>query len=196
VGSIFLLLSFLPAVGWILALAGAIMLMIAIKYVSEIFQDQPIFNNMLYAVVLGIVGLVVGVVVIVGTVLATFGLGTMASWFSAGVAGYSVHPTVPSGGFVGLILGAISGLAIIWVLFLVSAIFLRRSYSSMSQKLGVGMFATTGLVYLIGAALTIVIVGFIILFVALILNVVAFFSIPDQPVPQPVSGATGTPGNT
>ena len=190
------MLSFLPAVGWILALAGAIMLMIAIKYVSEIFQDQPIFNNMLYAVVLGIVGLVVGVVVIVGTVLATFGLGTMASWFSAGVAGYSVHPTVPSGGFVGLILGAISGLAIIWVLFLVSAIFLRRSYSSMSQKLGVGMFATTGLVYLIGAALTIVIVGFIILFVALILNVVAFFSIPDQPVPQPVSGATGTPGNT
>ena len=196
IGSIFLLLSFVPAVGWILAIAGAIMVLVAIKYVSEIVQDRSIFNNMLFAIVLGIVGLVVGVVVIVGTVLATLGLGTISSWFSSGVAGYAIHPTIPSGDFFSLILGAISGLAIIWVLLLVSAILVRRSYSSMSQKLGVGMFSTTGLVYLIGAALTIVIVGVIVLFVALILNVVAFFSIPDQPVTQPSPQQPMAPATT
>ncbi len=57
----------------------------------------------------------------------------------------------------------------------------------MSQKLGVGMFSTTGLIYLIGAALTIVFVGVILLFVALILNIVAFFSIPDNLAGQPSS---------
>lgn len=162
------------------------MVLIAIKYVSEIVQDGSIFNNTLLAVVLGIVGLVVGIVVILGTVLATFGLRAISSWFSAGFPGASGAPTVPSGGFFDLIVGALAGLATIWVLLLVSAIFLRRSYSSMSQKLGVGMFGTTGLMYLIGAALTIIVVGVILIFVAQILNIVAFFSIPDQLPSQPM----------
>lgn len=185
IGSIFLLLSFIPAVGWMLAIAGAIMVLVGIKYISEIVQDHSIFNNVLYSVVFGIVGLAIGAVVIIWTFLATFGLGTVSSWFSQGIAGYSVHPTVPNGGFHSLILGAILGLAIIWGLLLVSAVFLRRSYSSVSEKLGVSMFGTTALIYLIGAALTIVVVGIVILFAALILNVIAFFSIHDQPVAQP-----------
>jgi len=47
------------------------------------------------------------------------------------------------------------------------------------------MFHTAALLYLIGAALIILFgLWFIILFVAEILGIVAFFSIPDQ-VPQP-----------
>jgi uncharacterized membrane protein len=186
VGSILILLTFAPGVGWILAIAGAIMVLIAMKYLSEIVQDNSIFNNMLLAIILGIVGLVVGIAVILGTVLATFGLGNLSSWFHSiptGVPGTYSMPAVPSGGFVSLIVGALAGLAIIWALLLVSAILVRKSYASISQKLGVGMFSTAGLVYLIGAALTIVVVGVVILLVALILNVVAFFSIPDQ-LPQ------------
>jgi len=187
VGSILMILSFVPAVGWLLAIAGAIMVLVAIKYVSEIVEDKSIFNNMLLAIILGIVGLVVGITVILGTVLSVFGVGNLASWFSSiprGVPGVYTPPAIPSGGLPSLILGALTGLAVIWVLLIVSAILVRRSYSSMSQKLGVGMFNTTGLIYLIGAALTIVVVGVIILFVALVLNVVSFFSIPDQQMPH------------
>jgi len=179
-----MLLAFVPAVGWILAIAGAIMVLVAIRYVSEIVGDRSIFNNMLFAIALGIVGLVVGVAVILGTVLTTFGLSTISSWFSMGFPGYTTLPALPPGGIFGLIMGALAGLAIIWVLLLVSAILVRRSYDSMSKKLGVGMFGTTGLIYLIGAALTIIVVGVILIFVALILNIVAFFSIPDQQLPQ------------
>ena len=89
--------------------------------------------------------------------------------------------TMPSGGLVGLIIGALAGLAVIWILMLVSSIFVRKSYGAMGAKLGVGLFGTAGLLYLIGAALTIVLVGFLLIFVALVLNIVAFFSIPDQP---------------
>ncbi|TMI29660.1 DUF996 domain-containing protein [Candidatus Bathyarchaeota archaeon] len=63
-------------------------------------------------------------------------------------------------------------------------IFLKRSYEKISQRLNVSAFATTGLLYLIGAALTIVFVGFLILLVALIFQVVAYFSIQDRP-PSP-----------
>jgi len=185
VGSILMLLSAAPALGWVLGIAGAIMVLIAIKYVSEIVQDRPIFTNMIVAMVLAIVGLVVGAAVILGTVLATIGLGAFARTFP----GFSTPPAIQTGGLVGLIAGALTGLAIIWVLLIVSAIFLRRSYESMAKKLGVGLFGTAGLLYLIGAALSVVLVGFLLVLVALILNIVAFFSIPDQiplqPAPPP-----------
>lgn len=183
VGSIFMLLGPVPLVGWALFIAGAIMVLLALKYVSEIVQDRSVFNNMVVAIVLGIVGLVVGVAVIVGAVLSTVGLSNISRMFSGGFPGSFTPQAVPSGGFMGMMMGAIEGLVVIWVLLIVSAIFVRRSYESVSKKLGVGMFGTTGLLYLIGAALSIVVVGFAVLFVALILNVVAFFSIPEQPTP-------------
>jgi len=87
----------------------------------------------------------------------------------------------------------LTGLAIIWVLLLASAIFVRRSYESIGKKIGIGMFGTTGLIYLIGAALTIVLVGFVLLFVALILNIIAFFSIAEQPAPQTMAQPASPP---
>jgi uncharacterized membrane protein len=45
------------------------------------------------------------------------------------------------------------------------------------------MFNTTALLYLIGAATTIVVIGFVILLVAEILQIVAFFSLPEAPPP-------------
>src|SRR5207244_8890857 len=84
-------------------------------------------------------------------------------------------------GFLGflVILGAFL------VFTIISAIFLKRSYEKISQRLNVSAFATAGLLYLIGAALTIVLVGILILLIALIFQVVAYFSIQDRP-PTPV----------
>jgi len=76
----------------------------------------------------------------------------------------------------------------------VSAIFLRRSYDKIGMRLNVNMFHTTGLLYLIGAALTIVIVGLLIVLIAEILQIVAFFSIPEQlPSPMPPQQTWGPP---
>jgi uncharacterized membrane protein len=56
------------------------------------------------------------------------------------------------------------------------------------------MFQTTGLLYLIGAALTIILVGFLILLIAEILQIVAFFSIPEQlPPSMPPQQTWGPP---
>src|SRR5256712_146260 len=68
-----------------------------------------------------------------------------------------------------------------WVFTIISAVFLKRSYEKISQRLNVSAFATAGLLYLIGAALTIVLVGFLILLIALVFQVVAYFSIQDRP---------------
>ena len=187
VGSILMVLAAIPFIGWVLSIAGLIMVLLAIKYVSEVVQDRSIFNNMMIAMVLSIAGVVVGVAGIVGAIFTVFGMGAFSGMYpnlSGTFPGFSNPSSVAVGDWMGLILGALTGLAVIWVLLLVSAIFVRRSYESTATKLGVHMFGTVGLLYLVGAALTIVLVGFLILFIALILNIVAFFSIPDQPMPM------------
>jgi uncharacterized membrane protein len=174
VGSILMILFVVPSLGWILSLVGFVLVMVAIKNVSDAVGDRSIVNNMILSVVLAFVGLVVGVVLVLATVLRYVGLGSLTS-------GSFAPSTLPAGDFVSMIVGLLGGLAVIWVLLVVSAYFTRRSYDSIASGLGVGMFRTTALVYLIGAALTIVLVGFILIFIALILNIVAFFSLPDAP---------------
>ena len=156
VGGILVFFPFLSLVGWILVL-------LATKEISETVQDKSIFDDALLAAITAIIGAVVFVAFIVTgsiTGLFTFGLGFPRFLLFFGI------------------LGAF------WVFTIISAIFLKRSYEKISQRLNVSAFATTGLLYLIGAALTIVFVGFLILLVALIFQVVAYFSIQDRP-PSP-----------
>ncbi len=170
-----------------LGIVGFILILVAIKYISDVVADKSIFNNMVVAIVLAIAGVIVGTLVVIGSVFRFMGL--------AGLDVFNISQnfnpsTVPAGDWVGLIGSVLIGLAVVWVMLLVSAVFVRRAYSSIASKLSVSMFGTTGLVYLIGAATTIILVGFIILIVAQILLIVAFFSIREpapgqQPSPPP-----------
>ncbi len=170
------LLTAVPSVGSLLGIVGFVLILLAIRDISEVVGDRSIFRNMLVAVGLAIVGIIVGALVVVGSVLRFVGLNNLNFG-----PNYSFNPsTVPTGDWVALIGSVIIGLVVVWVMMLVSAIYVRRTYRAISSKLNVGMFETAGLVYLIGAATTIVLVGFLLLFVAQILVVVAFFSIEDR----------------
>jgi len=174
IGSILLLIPGVSIVGYILIL-------IATKYVSDELGDKSVFDNMLYAVIAGIVGAI-----------------GAASIILSGAAFSAVTFTASA------ITGIIVGLAIAWIALIVSSIFIRRAYDTMATRLNVNMFRTAGLLYFIGAILVIVLVGFLLLFVAAILQIVAFFSIPDispgmQPQPtgaqsQPMAAPAPAPG--
>ena len=158
IGAILLLIPGISIVGYILIL-------IATKYVSDELGDKSIFDNMLYAVIAGIVGVAAAAFIIFT------GAAFSAVTFAASAIG-----------------GVIVGLAIAWVFLIVSSIFIRRSYNAMATRLNVGHFKTAGTLYFIGAILTIILVGFIILFVAAIFQIIAFFGIPDSvPGMQPPS---------
>jgi uncharacterized membrane protein len=186
VGSILALLPFIPVVGWVISIVGLILMLVAIKQISEVYSDPSIFRNMLVSVVIAIVGVVIGLLVIATTLLSLVGLRALSN--SIGAAGGALSAI---GGVAGA-LGILLGLGIIWILFVVSAIFVRKSYSEISLRTGVGMFSTSALLYLIGAALTVILVGFILIFIALIMNVVAFFSLSDNP-PIPPTATPLTP---
>jgi len=162
VGSILFLIPVLNIVGYILVL-------IATKYVSDELGDKSIFDNMLYAVITGIIGAAAG-----GFIIIT-GAAFSAVTFTASA-----------------IAGVIVGLAIAWIALILSAVFIRRAFNAMASRLNVGTFRTAGLLYFIGAILVIALgLGFIILFVAAIIQIIAFFGIPESipgMQPQPMGG--------
>jgi uncharacterized membrane protein/ribosomal protein L40E len=154
------ILVFLPG----LSLVGWILILISLNEISDVVHDRSIFDDALIAGITGILGAVALLVFLVSgafSTLITFGALTF------GTAG---------------VLAAVGTLAFFWVFAIVSAIFLKRAYEKTSQRLNVHAFATAGVLYLIGAVTAIILVGFIILFIALIFQVIAYFSIQDQPV--------------
>lgn len=184
VGSILILLGAIPNVGFILAIVGFILILVAVKNVSEAVSEPKIFNDMIIAVLMAIVGLVVFGVIVAVAILSFFNLGNFGT-----VTPGTIPANVVSG--IGIL---IAGLVVVWVFYLVSAVFLRRSYDRIASRLNVSMFNTTGLLYLIGAALTIVLVGLLIVLIAEILQIVAFFSIPEQmPPAMPAQQGWGPP---
>ncbi len=184
-----------PAVGWLLAIVGFIMTLIAVKYISDVIGDPKIFNNMLIGVILAIVGVAVAAIVVLGTLFSFFGMGFMNGALS-GVGSYGTSPFssgVPPADIIGLLATVAVGLAIVWIAYIISAVFIRKSYSSVAKRANVGLFGTAALLYLIGAALTIILVGFVLIFVAQILLIVAFFSLPDQLPQQTIAPGTYSP---
>jgi uncharacterized membrane protein len=154
IGSVLLLIPGVSIVGYILVLVAG-------KYVSDELNDRSIFEDMLYAVITGIVGVAIfAAVLFTGAAFGIFTLGLSS------------------------MLGVVAGLVVLWVFLIISAIFIRRAFNTIATRLNINSFRTAATLYFVGALLTIALVGFVILFVAYIFQVIAFFSI--QGVPQPV----------
>jgi len=181
----------------ILALIGVILLFIGLKGLADAYGDRGIFNNALYALVIGIVGVVVGVASIFITALATLSsllvqlgisLTNVTDWNTVGAElAKSLSNPANFGVLITLISVAILALIIVFVFAIVSVFFFRKSLRTLAAKTEVSLFGTAGLLMLIGAVLTIILVGFILIWIAWILVTVAFFQIRTQPAqaPQP-----------
>lgn len=188
IGAILTLLLPVPSIGWLLSISGLILTMVAVKYISDIVHDRSIWNDILISILVAIVGVVAGFFVLFTSFLRFMGLNGL----NFADFGPSFNPaTMPTGDWVGLISWALTAVAVVWLLLTVSGVFLRLGYDKVGRALHVGLFGTAGLLFLIGAATTIVIVGFLLIPVSLILLAVAFFSINEnapvgaQPAPMP-----------
>ena len=161
-GGVGALLSFMGYIGIImfpgsiiLSVIGAILILVAVRMISSELEDEPIFTNYLISFILGI------------TSIAVLFAGLI-------VAGLSL--------FGASILGLITSIVVFGVAFILleiaSAFFLWRSYKRISSGTGVQLFETVGLLYFIGALTLVIIVGMLVSFIAAILEIVAYFSLP------------------
>ncbi len=174
VGSILVLLGIVPYVGVVLTILGLVFILISLKYISDEVGEPKIFRYALYSFIAGVVGAVILIIIVLSALMAIF----MRTTPTPPITG--IDPTTtPQNGLLGLILAVLGILIAIWVSQIISAIFLKKSYDAVAKHLGVGLFSTVAILYMVGAVLTIILVGLLITFVALILQIVAFFSIPE-----------------
>jgi uncharacterized membrane protein len=178
-GSILLILSLVPYVGWVLGIIGVILFLKGVKELANYYQDNEIYRNSLTGVKFYIVALVAAAVAIAAIVI---GVGSATGYkFSSGFT-----PTVGFG--VGLAAFFI-GLIIAFIFYVLAASHLRRTFNTLAQKSGEKSFATAASLLWWGSILTIIAVGLLLIFIAWIFAVISFFSMRSKPqqqyAPQP-----------
>ena len=162
--------SFFP----FLSLVGIILVLVAMRGLADYYKESSLFKNALYGFIFGIIGVVAAIVLFVLYFFSLFATSTTS------------NGTVPVAFFtalngVGLL---ILILVVVLIFFVIQALFYRRAFNILSDKSGEKMFRTAGVLVFVGAILTIVLVGFVLLFIGWILATVAFFSIKTPTAPQ------------
>jgi len=185
VGSILVLLSFVPFVGFLFGLAGLVMVLLAVKRISEAVNDREIFHNVLMAVILQIVGSAISVFVVIGSFFAFVGSQVMMAPFGSSFDGFGGSGILGSGAVMAVLGSLLAGLIAMWVILIIAAKLLRKGYEGIADKTGTRTFRSVGRWYYYGAWLMIVLVGFVLILIAWILQIKAFFSLPESPTPQP-----------
>lgn len=165
--------GFIPLVGPVVALLGLILLFVAVKYIADVTKDQPIFKHYLMSFILTVIA-------IIATAAMMF---VALGGFSLLAAFQNMNITNPTAvwGTLGISIGiVIAALVVGWILLVLGAYYLRKSYNRIAKQTNVDMFRTTGKIYFIGAITLIIVIGALILLVAKILEIVAYFSLPDK----------------
>lgn len=158
-----------------LGIVGLILVAIAVKNISESANDKAIYSNFILSIVMQIIA-----------IIALF-----AAFFLA-FGGFAFYAATTGGGDVtdfqsffddigtATIAVCILSFIVAYILYILGAMYLKKSFDGIGNYTKVDMFKTTGLVYLIGAFLMIILIGALVLLIAEILMIVAFFSLPDQ----------------
>jgi uncharacterized membrane protein len=198
IGALLMFIGVIPYISYfgIVELIGAILVLTALYSLGRYYQEGGIFNNALYGIVTGIVGVVIAVAVGISVVLVNiqdFLMKLFPSWNGDWSTIPSLSGMTPNTSNIGIgdiipfIVGAILIFVILWVFAIIATFLIRRSLTQLSAKSSVGLFGTAGILLLIGAFLVIVFgLGLILMWIAALILAIAFFRLKptQQPPPQ------------
>jgi len=169
IGAILTLLSFIPSIGWLLSIVGFVLVLLAVKTISDEVKESKIFSDYLVAVVLSVVSVLV---LFFGGIASIFGIMRI---FMQGARSMGLRSGVFSA------FGIILLLLVAWVISIIGSYFIKSSFDEISEKTGEKNFKTAGLLLFLGAILLIAFgTGAIVSLVGGIFEIIAFFSLPDE----------------
>jgi uncharacterized membrane protein len=164
IGYILILLSWIPRIGILLGIVGFVLWLISMYQLSNMLRRPSIFQKVLIAFILNIVGTVIAF---------AFGLMTGVSIF-ASVRG-------ETGAILGLGLGVAFAIIVAYAISLVAFYFYKEAYEILAQATAHNLFKIGGLLLFIGA-ITIILFGLgaFLIPVGEIVLAVAFFTAPNE----------------
>lgn len=146
--------------GFIISVIGLILILIALKEISDYYNDKRPYRYMIYSVVSGIVMGVIGVFVLI--IFIGWFLDTSTN-IGSPITGTSTFTGVP---FIVMLL-AFFGIIVLGLI--ISVIFQYLAYKSVYELTGIDHFNTGAMLLLIGAILIIIAVGIFIIFAGIII---------------------------
>jgi uncharacterized membrane protein len=182
-----------------IGIVGVILILMALQGLAEVYRDRSIFNNALMAFIAIIVGVTVTVIGLYYLFFATAYVTDLVKVIYPGFNGdwtnlpnltpnTNANPNdiIP---FIGPILSILAGT---WVFSIITSVFAWRSLKSVAAKSTIGMFATSGILMLIGSILLIAFgLGAILMWIATLLLAIAFFQL--KPYAEPAAASTAAP---
>jgi uncharacterized membrane protein len=189
VGALLMFIGVLPYVNYFgaIELVGLILVMIALYNLGSHYRESSIFNNALYGVIIGIVGVGVAIAAVFATVLTSltdFLYAVFPDWNGdwTALSGLTPNPSnISLENIMPFVAGIFTVFIIIWVFSILAAFFVRRSLVTLAAKSDVGLFSTAGLLLLIGAAMIILFgIGLILIWFSVLLIAIAFFRLRAQ----------------
>jgi uncharacterized membrane protein len=200
IGAILLFIGVIPFVQytWVIGIVGLILVLVALRGLSNHYQERGIFGNAIYGVAVAVVGAIIVGVLAFAVVLSNLKdlitqiyPGWNGDWST--LQGMTPNTTniVPSDIFQ-LIGGLLVVLVIAWVVIIIAAFFIYRSLKQVSNKSNVGLFGTAGLILLIGAIIPVF--GLILMWISALILAIAFFTLKSQE--QPIATSASPPPTT
>ena len=155
----------------IVALIGYILFMIAMYKLSKYYSESGIFSNLLYALIIQIVGGVVAAVLVFAYIFSLVG----------SIQTYTYTSATPA--IAQLLLPIILMILVNVAFLIVNGILYWRAFNKLAEKSGVDNFKTTGLLYLVGSILAFIGIGVIIQWIAWIFAAMGYQKMTPNPPP-------------
>ena len=144
--------------GIMLGISGLVLILVAVKCISDVVKDPQVFKNMIIAVITGFIGITSSFLMAESYMVPLFGLPVSIS----------------------SILTVLMTLWVIsWITFTISGVFIKRSYDRVAELTSVNLFKAVGFLHLLGGILFVEFGG-IVLFVAKVIEGVSFFILPKR----------------
>lgn len=199
IGAILTLFFIIPVIGSLISLVGLILIAISLYKMSKKLNEKNIFSNYLISIIFFILSGITFVALAIFTAIKVnlknfenFNFFNFQNGFYDGERFF--RRPHPFQGFKNLpdlkgIFQALHGkiwiiilvLVLIWILFILGGIFKKKSFDTLSNKIKVDNFKLSGLLVLLGTILTPLFgIGFILIIIGIIFEIISFFSIPEK----------------
>jgi uncharacterized membrane protein len=165
-GAILLLLGMVPYVGWILGIIGVVLFLKGMKELSNYYQDEKIYQHSWTGVKYYIVALIAAGVAVTALVI---GVASATGFTFTGDFLFTAGFGVGLAAFLG-------GIVTAFVFYILATFHLKRTFDTLAEKTGETSLTTAGTLLWIGAILTIVVVGLLLILIGWIFATIGLFS--------------------
>ncbi|MCL2475724.1 DUF996 domain-containing protein [Candidatus Bathycorpusculum sp.] len=188
----FLQILYVPNIMMVL---GIILILTGLYGLSIHYRDTGIFKKSLIGTVMGIIGIVVAVIILFALLLPSLVPlvqmsypGWDGNWNT--LPNMTLDTSLMDSNAIWdtlspILTNIIILFAVLCIFSIIATFFIRQSLKQLREKSDIGLFETTGTLMLIGGFLTIILIGYILIWISVLLLAIAFFQIkPQEPTPQ------------